>query len=194
MLYLEFAKKRTQGRRTLAITFKKKTTMKNILILLLLLLFGCKHFNKQDEQVNQKSLTIAKDNIFSDLFVIEPNTKNMDNLFSVRFNLKKKPVKNVYDSSIIDTGFQFVYNTSEFEIYKAKDKDLFYSAVIKDKDIVLKNKIRIGLNRNEVFKNLKINYSKVDTLIFENISHIASVKLIFKDDKLIEINFYASLD
>ncbi|MCU0392406.1 MAG: hypothetical protein MUE81_14915 [Thermoflexibacter sp.] len=84
-------------------------------------------------------------------FDYEVTTELLLRKLSNKFRLFKEIVKNTHNPQLRDTIFHFSCLNTKLKIYKSKDNEMVFSAQISDNQIELRNQIRIGMTKDELF-------------------------------------------
>lgn len=160
----------------------------SIALLMLFLLTG---FNKP---VPAKK--IVKDALLSEIFPVYPNAKNIDKMLGVKFTQTLSVKKNKINPTLTDTLIKCSYKKSVIGLGRIDGDDIFWFANINDAKIKLHNNIHTGISKAEFCKATNIELEAgCDTLqVSCGCAADASVKYIFKKNKLQNISYYYPLD
>jgi hypothetical protein len=74
---------------------------------------------------------------------------------SKKFKVFKEIVKNTHNPTIKDTIFHFSCSSTKLKVYKSQGNEMVFSAQIMDKEIELRNQIRVGMDKNEFWAKFK---------------------------------------
>jgi hypothetical protein len=100
------------------------------------------------------------DDFASHAFAYKLNAKELAKKYSGILLLSKKPIKNNYTKTIIDTIYTFSKDKTKFEIYHSKLQDILQSAYIDTDKIILRSNVKVGMRKSEFEKIFKIKIAK----------------------------------
>ncbi|CAN5268889.1 hypothetical protein BH09BAC1_BH09BAC1_27860 [soil metagenome] len=132
---------------------------------------------------------------FNQPFATEENVDNLSTYSGIKFKVKKEPVVNIHEPSVVDTVYHFKKCKNHIWLYKSAYNTIVYKATLSSKKAKLAFGIRPGMKREEFYKaiiNLKATGAAVHT--FSNNDKSASATVTFKRDKLKTISFEYGLD
>lgn len=113
---------------------------------------------------------------------------------------------NKYDPSVKDTIKTIYWDKSYIKTLtnKTMDHTIVIEVNIKDNNLLLSNGLKIGQSASEVFKSFKINYNDKKSYKFlrlntpddpnDVVASSSSLIFYFKDNKLVEINYWPWFD
>lgn len=136
---------------------------------------------------------IYRDSFVSNAFGFPINIRNFKKNYSGLFTITKKPVRNKYDNSIVDTVYTFSKGKTKIEIYHSREKDLLQSAYIDIDKIPLKYNIKVGNTKAEIAKLLKAKITK-DKVQVGNLEHGQVYTFSFAKDRLNSISYEGYLE
>ena len=135
---------------------------KSILLLIFLLLLHYLSFSGTLQSSNKppKAATFLKGGVSqisladfdADPFGYEVTSATLAHKLGKKFRISKEVVKNIHSNHIKDTIFHFSYQTTKLKIYKSQGNEMVFSAQITDSVVELRNKISIGMSREEFWQ------------------------------------------
>jgi len=131
---------------------------------------------------------VQNDKFVSNAFGFPASVKNFKKNYNGFLSISKKPVKNVYDESVVDTIYTFSSGKTKIEVYHAKDRDILQSAFIETDKIPLKYNIKVGDTKKNVAKLLKAKIT-VDKVQVGDLEQGHVYTFTFFNDELISISY-----
>ncbi len=152
-------------------------------IILIISLFGC---SSQKSTIEYKS--ISQKEFLENPFGFKESIENFSNLSRPKFNTQKLLRKNKHYPEKTDTIYQFTYKNSEIFFYKTHlGQEFLLAGKVVNKQIVLKNGIRVGITKDEFTSRFSDNLKfKSDSL--QMIGEGTKYTFIFDKEKLYRIN------
>lgn len=121
-------------------------------------------------------------------FTYEPTVKNFSTYLKPYFRKQVYTVKNRLIPTQTDTIYRFFRKKSELFIYKAYERELFIAGNIYDDKVILRNGIKVGINRHDFQKCFTdLREGREDTVRLTSKKAINSLYFVFHNDKLIAI-------
>jgi hypothetical protein len=134
-----------------------------------------------------------------------------------KFRISKEIVKNTHNTHIKDTIFHFSCHTTKLKVYKSEGSEMFFSAQITDSTVELRNKISVGMSKEEFWQKfndlekykfrqgvIEVNgddeTSAYELTLFPNLIKVSSLMgtsdytFIFVDNKLSQVNINIYID
>jgi len=168
--------------------------MKQILYTLVLSIFisCCQSPTTNKAQDNQAVESHVDDQFANDAFGF---SVTVDNLFLKlgQFRITRTPINNNHNFDVIDTIYYLTTGNTAFEIYRAKDKDLFVYAYIDTSSIILKNNIKVGMKKADFESKFGISRS-ANKIEIVNDDYTNIWTFIFKDDRLSKMEYSGYCD
>jgi hypothetical protein len=103
---------------------------------------------------------IQRDSFVSNAFGFPVSVRNFTKNYSGLFAITKKPVRNKYNNSIVDTIYTFSKGKTKIEIYHSREKDLLQSAYIDTDKVPFKYNMKVGNTKADIAKLLKAKITK----------------------------------
>lgn len=88
----------------------------------------------------------------ADPFGYEVTTTTLSDKLGKKFRISKEIIKNTHNSHVKDTIFHFSYQTTKLKVYKSQGNEMVFSAQITDNSVELRNKISVGMSREEFWQ------------------------------------------
>ncbi len=88
----------------------------------------------------------------ADPFGYEISANYLSAKFGKKFKVSKEIVFNTHNKKVRDTIFHFSYLTTKVKVYKSQDNEMIFSAQITDNTIELRNKISVGMSKDEFWQ------------------------------------------
>jgi len=188
--------------------------MKNfVLLFFILFVFSCSNKKEDTSDKNRIEDSIAADSedfhdnekheyeFIDDSLASDPFTFQLDPISSLRLmdydKIDTTTNINSHNDEQIDTSFTFTIGESKIEVLKLPESQIIISSDIRDRSIVLKKNINIGMTRSEFYKK----FPQLDTVgkdyTFIRISIMDNdqwVNFRFENDTLNEIIFEGYFD
>jgi hypothetical protein len=136
---------------------------------------------------------IQRDSFVSNAFGFQVSIANFKKNYSGLLTITKKPVRNKYDSSIVDTVYSFTKGKTKIEIYHSRERDLLQSAYIVTENIPLKYNIKVGNTKADIAKLLKAKITK-DKVQVGDLEHGQVYTFSFAKNRLIAISYEGYLE
>lgn len=157
--------------------------------ILIISLLGC---TAQKTDVNYQA--ISQKEFLESPFGFTENIENFTNLSKPKFKTKKLLRRNKHYPEKTDTIYQFIYKKSEIFFYKTHlGQEFLLTGKIMNKQIILRNGVRVGLSKNEFIKRFSDKFElKSDSL--QMIGEGTKYTFIFNQGKLYRINIDNYLD
>ena len=139
---------------------------------------------------------LTEQELLYDLMGFEITTQSLDSAYGHLLKLEKIPKQNTHRPAITDTIYRYHTGNTEFKIYKARHKDIFYAATISLNQIQLRNGIHTGMRKSDFFKILPASPAQQDTFTIQQEEPAAdnSLHFIFKNDTLQVIRYNGYID
>jgi len=102
--------------------------------------------------LKRESFQISLSDFDADPFGYEVTTATLSNKLGKKFRISKEVIKNTHNSRIKDTIFHFSYLTTKLKVYKSQGNEMVFSAQITDSSVELRNKISVGMSREEFWQ------------------------------------------
>jgi hypothetical protein len=145
---------------------------------MMLLTQQCNNASNKGNSSKAKILTIQNNEL---LAKFEPNITigNINSFLSgQKYHLRKNIQVNVYDSTLIDTiyNFQSLYDT--ISIYKTHNKELLLYSSFTSTNCDIGNGIRIGLPANILLEKLNQKIAEYDMITLETYGDVSSTNIL----------------
>lgn len=156
---------------------------KYIIVIVVIGLIGC---STQKTTIEYKSL--SQKEFLENPFGFKESIENFSNLTNPKLNTKKLLRKNKHYPEKTDTIYQLTYKNSEIFFYKThQGKEFLLAGKVLNKQIELKNGIRVGITKDEFTSRFSDNLRfKSDSL--QMIGEGTKYTFIFDKEKLYRIN------
>jgi hypothetical protein len=154
-------------------------------------------FTLHDSPVFKTSgtLYLEDEDFASNPFGFTMSVEEIQKRYSDVFVTEKDPVENIHEEDVTDTVYTFRYHQTIISVYKSSEQDILQSAVIRDKDILLKRNIYIGMTKKafaQGFNNLSENCP--DYLEVGNAENTSVYGFSFKNSRLHEVRYLGYVD
>jgi hypothetical protein len=136
---------------------------------------------------------IQNDSFVANTFGFPATVRNFQKNFRGKFTITKKPIKNIHNSTVVDTVYTFSAGKTKIELYKAKHRDILQSAYIDTDKIPLKFNIKIGDSKTDVAKRLKADIT-VNQIQVGDLEQGQVYTLKFSKGKLTSISYEGYVD
>jgi hypothetical protein len=167
--------------------------------------------------LKREPIKISLADFDADPFGYEVNANTLVVKFGKKFKVSKEIIFNTHNKKVRDTIFHFSYQTTKVKVYKSQDSEMVFSAQITANDIELRNKIRVGMSKDEFWQkfsdlerykyqqgiiridgddetnsyvlNIQPNYIKIN-----NLMETSDYTFAFIDNKLVQVNINVYID
>jgi len=141
-----------------------------------------------------KDLPYIQNDLFvSNAFGFPATVRNFQKKYGRNFTIRKEPVKNTHDRSVVDTVYTFSSGRTKIQVYKAKHRDILQSAFIDTDRIPLKYNIKVGESKTDIAKRLKASIT-ADKVQVGDLEHGQVYTLTFSKGKLRAISYQGYVD
>lgn len=111
-----------------------------------------------------------------------------------KFSTTLDTVRNIHDPSQMDTIKHFKTSKSNINMYVTPNKTMLMESDIYDSEILLSNKIKVGVKKEVVFEVLNQKFANDTIKIQEPDGYGVYFELFFKNDLLYRIYFKSFID
>lgn len=183
--------------------------MKNIINILLSLTLVTSLCSFQNKKTNKNNIVFKATFIQTDdnkillyqcnEFVVKsiPKEINIKSLMKNKrdiYNIYKEPIKNIHDTTIIDTTYNFTNKQNWISIYKASHAEMVNHLETSDKRLIFYGDIKVGMTKETFKSKFKIKLLKDDNVIICDNDNIAQINFYFKKNVLVKIVYNVLID
>jgi len=114
--------------------------------------------------------------------------------YSRSLDLKKTPIENIHDPSIIDTIYKFSNATNTIAFYRARHRDFIRTFEVTEPYFNLYGCVSIGIEKKAFAKQFNLSTPISDTIQIGNKEKTAVLTFYFEDNKLSKIESTPYMD
>jgi len=127
-------------------------------------------------------------------FETEPDTRNINDLYPLKFRINKEAFTNIHNSAIIDTLYTYTLDDNIIIIYKSADKDLLSLFDVTDSRLGIIGNISTGISKDQFSIIFNIEPLTNDTIEIGNLDRTDFTRFYFTNDKLVRIRVEPYID